>query len=185
MTLSKHDTQPGGETISYIADALRPLAIPIESVNLDAANARLHPDKNLEAIARSLSRFGQRLPIVVQKQGMVVRAGNGRVMAALKMGWKWIAAVVVDEESVEATAYAIADNRTAELAGWDDDTLASLLQSLPDDARLDAGFGDDDLKELMDRLTPPVPPDDFAEVDENIPTEHTCPKCGYAWSGGQ
>jgi hypothetical protein len=28
-------------------------------------------------------------------------------------------------------------------------------------------------------------PDEFAEVDENIPIEHTCPKCGYRWSGGQ
>lgn len=171
--------------MKYIAEALRPLAIPIESVNLDAANARLHPDKNIEAILRSLTRFGQRLPIVVQREGMIVRAGNGRVVAAKKLGWKHIAAVVVDEVSVEATAFAIADNRTAELATWDDDTLASLLQSLPDDARLDAGYGEDDLKVLLDRLTPPVAPDDFAEVDENIPTEHSCPKCGYAWSGGQ
>lgn len=29
------------------------------------------------------------------------------------------------------------------------------------------------------------PPGDFKSVDEGIPTEHTCPKCGYKWSGGE
>jgi len=166
--------------MKYIAEALRPLAIPIESVNLDAANARLHPDKNIEAILRSLTRFGQRLPIVVQREGMIVRAGNGRVVAAKKLGWKHIAAVVVDEVSVEATAFAIADNRTAELATWDDDTLASLLQSLPDDARLDAGFVEDDLKELMDRLTPADVVED--EAPEPLPTPVS--KTGDLWVMG-
>ena len=30
----------------------------------------------------------------------------------------------------------------------------------------------------------PSAPEDFPEVDENVPTEHQCPKCGYRWSGG-
>jgi ParB-like chromosome segregation protein Spo0J len=142
------------EKHAYIAESLRKLAVPIDTLTLDPSNARKHGERNLDAIVRSLDRFGQRVPIVVQQQGMVVRAGNGRVLAAQKLGWTHIAAVVVDESSVDATAFAIADNRTAELAEWDDETLASLLQSLPDDAQLAAGFDDDELGELMKSLEP-------------------------------
>src|SRR5690606_38750819 len=134
---------PGG--LDYIAAPLRPLALPLDSLTLDPANARTHDQKNLSAIKGSLSRFGQRLPLVVQKQGMIVRAGNGRVMAARELGWTHLACVVVDESEVEATAFAIADNRSAELAEWDDEALARLLESLPADLFASTGFDTDDL----------------------------------------
>lgn len=142
------------DNLLHIALPLRALAVPIDSLNLDPANARLHDEKNLAAITGSLARFGQRLPIVVQEQGRIVRAGNGRVMAAKALGWSHIAAVVVDESEVEATAFAIADNRSSELAQWDDEALAKLLQSLPGDALAATGFSDDELAELLDSLSP-------------------------------
>jgi hypothetical protein len=47
------------------------------------------------------------------------------------------------------------------------------------------GFDPDALADLLDLPQEDVaPPDDFKEVDENIETEHECPKCGYKWSGG-
>lgn len=146
--------------LSHIAEPLRALAVPIDTLTLDPANARTHDERNLSAIKGSLSRFGQRLPIVVQKQGLIVRAGNGRVMAARALGWTHIAAVVVDESEVEATAFAIADNRSAELAEWDDESLAKLLQSLPEDALAATGFSTDDLAELLDKLTPRIVEED-------------------------
>jgi hypothetical protein len=33
-------------------------------------------------------------------------------------------------------------------------------------------------------MVEPSSPDEFASVDETIPTDHCCPKCGYQWSGG-
>ena len=107
--------------LNHIAEPLRGLAVPVADLHLDPANARRHGDRNVEAIAASLSRWGQRAPLVVQRDGMVVRAGNGRLEAAKRLGWTHVAALVVDEGSVEATAFAIADNRTAELAEWDDE----------------------------------------------------------------
>jgi ParB-like chromosome segregation protein Spo0J len=147
-------------SLAHIAPPLRSLAVPIDSLTLDPANARTHDQKNLEAIKGSLSRFGQRLPLVVQRQGMIVRAGNGRLMAAKELGWTHVAVVVVDESEVEATAYAIADNRSSELAEWDDESLATLLQSLPSDLQAAAGFSDSDLTELLDSLTPHVVEED-------------------------
>ena len=130
-------------SLSHIAVPLRHLAVPIAALNLDPSNARKHDEKNLSAIKGSLARFGQRLPRVVQKQGNIVRAGNGRLLAAKELGWTHIAAVVVDESEVEVTAYAFADNRTSELAEWDDEALAKFLQSLPQDIFEFTGFSDE------------------------------------------
>lgn len=135
--------------MEYIAEPLRPLALPIEDLQPDAANVRLHNERNIETIKASLKQFGQRLPLVVQEDGMIVRAGNGRLQAAKELGWTHIAAVVVDESSVEATAFAIADNRTAELAEWDAENLAALIADIPEDLIGAVGFNEDELSELL------------------------------------
>jgi len=116
--------------VPYIAPPLRGLAVLLATLTLDPKNARKHDDANLKATENSMAKFGQRLPIVVQKQGMVVRAGNGRVQVARRMGWQYIAAVVVDESDAEAAAFALADNRSAELAEWDWARLAETLEEL-------------------------------------------------------
>ena len=115
---------------SNIAEQLRHLCIPIQSLQIDPKNARKHDERNLGAIKASLGRFGQRLPVVVQRQGMIVRAGNGRVEAMREMGWAEVAAIIVDESDVEATAFAIADNRSSELADWDFGELSNALDML-------------------------------------------------------
>jgi hypothetical protein len=119
---------------SNIAEQLRHLCVPIQSLQLDPKNARKHDERNLGAIKASLDRFGQRLPVVVQRQGMIVRAGNGRVEAMREMGWAEVAAVIVDETDVEATAFAIADNRSSELADWDFGELSGALDMLAKNA---------------------------------------------------
>ena len=130
-----------------IIEQLASLEQPIADLNLDQANARIHSRKNIDAVKASLARFGQRQPLVVQKEGMVVRAGNCRLIAAKELGWQTIAAVIVDESSVDATAYAIADNRTGELAEWDFEALGKLVETLPD---LDAiGFEQDELDSII------------------------------------
>ena len=118
--------------MKHIADSLRPLAVETAALTPDPANARQHSERNLEAIRASLARFGQRKPLVVQRRGraLVVRAGNGTLAAALRLGWSHVAAVVVEESDVSATGYAIADIRTGELASWDHGTLEATLNSL-------------------------------------------------------
>ena len=135
--------------LSHIVDHLQQLAVPVESVNLDVTNARMHSRKNLDAIRSSLQRFGQRRPIVVQRDGMVVRAGNGTLTAARELGWTHIAAVVVDDDNATAVQYAIADNRTAELAEWDPQILPSLLSAMTEEQQASLGFDQDDIAELL------------------------------------
>ena len=104
--------------------------VRIDSLILDDKNARKHSERNLKAIANSLSRFGQRKPIAVQ--GSKVLAGNGTLEAARSLGWTEIAIVKVpdDWDKETAKAYALADNRTAELAEWDELELAKQLLEL-------------------------------------------------------
>lgn len=115
------------DELGYIAEQLRPLAVPIEDLLRDPANARKHSRKNLEAIAASMARFGQRQPLVAHRQTRIIQAGNGRHEAAERLGWTHLAVVWVDDDPTSALGYAIADNRTAELAEWDDAILEDLL----------------------------------------------------------
>jgi site-specific DNA-methyltransferase (adenine-specific) len=129
-------------------------ALKINSLTLDPNNARTHDNANLEAIAGSLTHFGQRKPIVVDKNNVVV-AGNGTVTAAQSLGWTDIQAVRVpdDWDADRIKAFALADNRTAELASWNPEVLASQLVDL--DA---VGF---DVSEFgFEALEPPTSPDD-------------------------
>jgi hypothetical protein len=126
--------------------------VAIETLTLDPANVRRHPAKNLDAIKASLTRFGQQRPVLVGSDGVII-AGNGTVMAAKALGWTNINIVRSNLKGSEATAYAIADNRTAELAEWDDDALAQQLAALQiEDAELAAaaGFTDAEIAALAE-----------------------------------
>jgi len=131
-----------------VLDPLKSLLVPIDSINEDAANARSHDQRNINAVKISLDRFGQHHPIIVQKEGMVVRIGNCRLVAAKELGWTHIATLVVDEDNVTATARAIADNRTGELAEWNTNILAMTLGSLSEDDIVSSFWTAGELEEL-------------------------------------
>ena len=160
--------------IGVIADPLQSLKVSIDTLTLDPANARKHGTKNLDAIKASLHAFGQRKPIVVQRKGMIVRAGNGTLEAAKALGWSHLAAVIIDEDNATASQFAIADNRTAELAEWDDETLASLLDVMEPADREALAFDEDDMRELIDGLDPSQPEvveDEVPEVPDDPVTK--------------
>lgn len=127
--------------------------VPLDTLKPDPSNAREHSKKNLDAIEASLERFGQQKPIVVDETGTVI-AGNGTLEAAKALGWKKIAVVRTSLKDGEAIAFALADNRTAELAEWDDRALAACLQQLNDEQMGSTGFAPNDLEELLKRLAP-------------------------------
>lgn len=155
--------------------------IAISELNLDPANVRRHPARNLDAIKASLNRFGQQRPVLVNAKGIII-AGNGTVMAAKALGWEHINIVRTDLEGSEATAYAIADNRTAELAEWDDEALAQQLAALQiDDEELAkaAGFSEAEIAELAG-ATVEVQEDEVPE-----PPADPITKAGDLWLLGE
>lgn len=139
--------------------------LPVSEIVLDPVNARAHTSRNLTSLKQSLKQFGQTKPIVVSKDGICL-AGNGTVQAARELEWKTIAAVRVDLEGEQARAYAIADNRTAELAEWDYECLANLMGDL--DHRDLIGWSDDEINDVLSVLTESV-----EDPEEDEPAEAT------------
>lgn len=127
--------------------------IKIDDLRFDNENARKHSKKNLDAIGNSLKLFGQRKPIVVHN-GVVI-AGNGTLEAAKAIGWSEIVIVRTPEDwdADTAKAFALADNRSAELAGWDDEILLDQLLELAE-----AGF-------TLEDIGFTTPKDDESAVD--------------------
>ena len=150
----------------------------VKDLSSDPANARKHSDRNIESIMASLRRFGQQKPIVVDLSN-VVRAGNGTLEAAKRLGWETIAVVQSDLTGADMSAYAIADNRTAELAEWDDEILKATLEGLDDALRDAAGF---DLKELDEILKEPQ---EVTEDDVPEPPVDPITKPGDLWILGK
>jgi hypothetical protein len=115
---------PKKADLSHISPDLRPLATTIKSVILDPNNARLHPEKNLRGIVASMRRYGQRKNVVVNARTGHIEAGNGTLLAALELGWEYVAASFEDDDHATAQGFALTDNRTAELAKWDYEALS-------------------------------------------------------------
>jgi len=127
--------------------------VPLHALHVDPSNARIHPDVNIDAIVGSLRRFGQAEPLVVQSGTGRIVAGNGRYVAMKRLGWTECDVVEIAVDDATATALAIALNRTAALAEWDEPNLARLLESLRDDGALEGvGFSEEDLDSLLDEI---------------------------------
>jgi DNA modification methylase len=118
----------------------------------------------------------------------VVRAGNGRLEAAMVLGWETILAVRTELQGSDAIAYAIADNRTAELAEWDDDVLAAQLQGLltDDEALLEAaGFDEDELAAMLGDLDGDGTTGEIVEDEVPEPPVDPITKPGDLWVLGR
>lgn len=104
--------------------------IPIGVIRPYHLNARTHDERNISVIMASMRQFKFRNPILIDADNVVV-AGHGRLEAAKRLGMKSIPALrITDLTPDELRAYRIADNRSAELAGWDDQIIAIELQHL-------------------------------------------------------
>jgi site-specific DNA-methyltransferase (adenine-specific) len=149
--------------------------VNIDDLDLDPRNARKHDAKNLKAIADSLEQFGQRKPIVVW--GKTVVAGNGTMAAARTLGWTDIQVVYIPDDwsADQVKAYALADNRSAELAAWDEQVLASQLLELQE-AEFD-----------IELLGFELPVDELQDVVEDDLPEQVEPKSklGDVWKLGR
>jgi len=133
--------------MNNIHHSLELLAIDIDKLSFLEGNPR---KGDIEAVAKSYKQFGQRKPIVATKDYVVI-AGNHQLAAARQLGWDEIAVVITDDDELTAKAFALADNRTAELGSYDDDLLADLLSEVSSVPELmdSTGFTEDDLFDLI------------------------------------
>ncbi len=93
-------------------------------------NARTHTKKQVHQIAASIREFGFTNPVLIDAEGGII-AGHGRVEAAKLLGLEKVPTIRLDHLSeAQKRAYVIADNRLAQLAGWDEELLAVELKYL-------------------------------------------------------
>ena len=103
---------------------------PIAELKTYQRNARTHSKKQIRKIAASIEQFGFTNPVLIDGGGRIM-AGHGRVEAAKLLGLDQVPTILLDHLSeAEKQAYILADNRLAELAGWDREILAIELQHL-------------------------------------------------------
>jgi len=133
-----------------ISQDLEGMAVPLQELVTHPGNPRRG---SIDIIKQSLERFGQVKPIVVQHDDGIIIAGNHTFLAAGELGWEKIAVVYVDLPEEEALAYMLMDNRSADMATWDDVGLLEVLATLNAKDMLDAtGFTPDDMEDLQAAL---------------------------------
>ena len=128
---------------------------------------------DVAAIAESLELRGQYRPLVVNRgtftgRDMEVLAGNHTLLAARSLGWDSVDVGVIDVDEQTATQIVLADNRLADLGGYDDKSLAELLESLDDLAG--TGYTIEDLDELVASVHVPeeyTDPDDAPDLPDD------------------
>lgn len=128
----------------------------------DARNARTHDQAQIESLAACIRQYGFNLPIGIDDSNGVL-AGHGRREAALLIGMPRVPCVILSHLSpAERRAYMIADNRLAELSGWDDQLLLGELRAIAAQGLdLEAiGYDEQALQDLADSLAPEAPPED-------------------------
>lgn len=127
-------------------------------------NARIHTRRNLEALKKSLTAFGQTKPILVQKSSMSIIAGNGTYQAICALGWEKVDCRILDISDEQAEALAIADNRTGLLSEWDERMLAESLKKIDEFGNLDlVGFSDLELEKMLEYQSGEL----FEKLEEN------------------
>src|ERR1700722_755874 len=124
---------------------------PIEKLIPYARNPRTHSAAEVAQLAASIAEFGFVNPVLVASDAGIM-AGHGRLLGAQELKLKEVPVIVLDHLTpAQRRAYLLADNKLAELAGWDHDLLRMELKDLQlEEFDLGViGFSDEELAELL------------------------------------
>jgi DNA modification methylase len=118
-------------------------------------------ERAVEAVAKSIRNFGFNVPILCDQNFMII-AGHTRWKAAQKLGMDKVPIIVIEINDTQRRAFAIADNKTAEIADWDFPKLKEVLEELKlEDIDIKSlGFSDEEIRRLI-----------LNEDDENVVPE--------------
>jgi ParB-like nuclease domain len=155
-----------------------------------------HNAAAVDAVAQSITDYGYQSPIILDTKHVII-AGHTRYKALQKLGWESVPCVVADMPAAKAKAYRIADNKSGELASWDNDNLIAELREIEDLDAFGIYFPAFDLESFIretagSTYTPPNP-EQIQKVDGNLERqfrEHNqrelenyvaviCPECAH------
>jgi DNA modification methylase len=128
------------ESLSEPPRKIRDLEValtPVASLKPGPSKARTHSKKQITQIAKSIETFGWTNPILTDEENRVL-AGQARLEAAKQMGLLTAPVIrLTDMTEAQKRAYVLADNKLAELAGWDQAALALEFKAI---IQIDAVF---------------------------------------------
>ena len=171
----------------------KPKKAHISELVPDDKNANKGSERGDYMIEHSLQEYGFGRSVLLDKNKKVI-AGNKTIEQAGQMGLEEVIIVPSDGTKIiavmrtdldmdtdpRARELGIIDNRASEVSlTWDPEVLKDLQANNVD---LEAMWNADELTALLGDVKEPEAPEEFPEVDENIPTKHKCPSCGYEWS---
>ena len=152
----------------------------------EIAVEQLHPYENnprnnaesVDKVANSIKEFGFKVPIVIDRNYEIV-AGHTRYLAAQSLGLKTVPCIIPDDLTPkQVQAFRLADNKVAELSGWDYAKLQKELDALGDQFNMNQfGFLDSQDVDFDSFLTDTENP----EKQEKQPETITCPECGHVF----
>lgn len=173
----KKEQQPAGDAFVDHDAALQIKMLPVSELAPYAKNPR-NNDGAVDAVAASIREFGFKVPIILDRNNEIV-AGHTRLKAAKRLGLTEVPCIIADDLTPEQVrAFRLADNKVAELAEWDFETLAQEMEALADDFNMeDFGF---DMSEFETEEQPEV-------VEDEGEPEHVATICqkGQVWQLGE
>jgi uncharacterized Zn-finger protein len=159
---------------------------PLDKLTKHPRNPR---QGDIGALHLSMEHNGFYGALVAQESTGHILAGNHRFMAAEQKGATTIPVIWVDCDDAAAARIVIADNRTNDIASYDDHALAELLESIRIDETelgfLGTGWDDEAYQQLMQDLNPqfdPTTAEEQGRLDEK--KKVTCPSCGHEFAPG-
>jgi len=142
--------------------------VPVEELQPNPRNPNTHPARQIELLAKNIRYFGWRHPITVSKRSGHIVAGHGRLAAAGELGVQLVPVDYQDFASEsDEMAVLVADNRLAELASLDLNSLEGIIDELKVEGfdTLLTGFEESDLESLLQGNDEPA--DDGADDPED------------------
>lgn len=148
-------------------------------------NARTHSNKQLVKLKASIQRFGFTAPILTDENGVIL-SGHGRAQAAIELGLNSVPTrVIAGLTKAEKRAYVLADNKLAQLSGWDSRILKSEMEILiHDNFNIETtGFSTAEVDIMFDDISEPDA-NDPDELQKEDVSEQDVSRTGDLWQLG-
>lgn len=153
--------------------------ISVEELKTHPSNPR---QGDIGAIVESMRVHGFYGALIVQKETNYILAGNHRFKAAKSLGYSKVPVMFVEVSEEEAKRILLVDNKTSDLATYDEHELLSILAELNKTplGLEGTGFDEDDLDDLAKSLSESFMDDESSVSAERETTLHiTCPNCDH------
>lgn len=153
------------------------VTLKLSQIISDPMNSRVHDIHNIEVIKKSLSRFGQYRPFVIQKSTMYIRVGNGMYQAMVQLAKEQqkplnqleVKCIVLDITNQEANTLSVLDNKSSDLSYNDNAKLGQIFKQMSQQNLQLTGFSNQQISKILQSVNINV--QDVINPLDNVPTQ--------------